>query len=116
MDLKSVSRPHLKALDRQIKAERKLVSYVIYTVGVLLTVFLLVKLFFGGMGLFRYLELKDRRDALAAEVEEINRLNAVLDASLREFKGNDFYLEKYAREDYGLKKPDEFVFIYEKAK
>jgi cell division protein FtsB len=39
--------------------------------------------------------------------------NAQLKNVIESFQKNDFLMERHAREDFGLAKPDEYIFIYD---
>lgn len=101
-------------LRRQVSTEIKRRRYVVYTLLLLSILYLGATLLFNESGAFRYYELR-QKEALAehnlnAIIENNNKLKTQIDS----FEGNDFYLEKYAREEYGLAGPREYIFIYKK--
>ena len=61
-------------------------------------------------------ELKELRKVEKAKEEEVARLtvqNEELRRELHLLKSDKFYLEKFARENYGLSKTNEFIFKFE---
>ena len=101
-------------LRRQVKSEVRKKQYVFYTLALLSLLYICVGLIFGDSGYIRYRELKARQAALQSEVKETGRQNEMLNRYLNTLKKNDFYGEKNARENFGLAKPDEYIFLYEK--
>ncbi len=75
--------------------------------------YLMITFTFGNSGFIRYLELKDKKSRLVGEVKEIESRNNRLRSDAKLLKENPFYVEKHAREDLGMAKPDEYVFKYE---
>lgn len=71
-------------------------------------------LFLGETGYLRLKELNARKSALSNEVESLKLEKERMTASLKTYRENDFYLEKRAREDFGLTKPDEYIFFYDR--
>lgn len=101
-------------LFEQIATERKRTRWIGYTVFVLVTGYLLMTFLFHDMGLLKYFELKGVECDLITEISSLETKNSALQSEVEEIKGNPFYLEKHARENLNMSKPDEFVFIYER--
>ena len=74
--------------------------------------YLLGTLCFGDMGLLRYLDLKDRRATIEKELNVIMEQNARAKERLNSASSDNYYLEKNARESFGMSSPDEYVFIF----
>ncbi|MDA8170554.1 MAG: septum formation initiator family protein [Nitrospiraceae bacterium] len=100
------------ALWRQIRAEKKKRDYVFWTFILLCIFYLAVSLVFGDMGYLRLRTLKARGRALKARVAEVRQENGRISASIKRFQGDEFYQEKRAREELGLAKKNEFIFIF----
>ncbi len=75
--------------------------------------YLAISFTFGRSGLVRYMELKDKKSHLVQEIKEIEARNNRLRSDAKLLKEDPFYIEKFAREDLGMTKPDEYVFKYE---
>lgn len=75
--------------------------------------YLMIAFVFGNSGFIRYLELKEKKGRLVQDIREIEARNSRLKSDAKLLKENPFYVEKYAREDLGMAKPDEYVFKYE---
>jgi cell division protein FtsB len=101
-------------LRKQVSAEVKRRRYIIYTLLLLSLLYIIINLVFSDMGLMRYMELRQKKIALEREISDIQRENERLKATIKAYKENDFYTEKHAREEFGLARPDEYIFLYEK--
>jgi cell division protein FtsB len=99
-------------LRNQVKAELKRRSYIFYTLVLLSLLYVGFNFVFGEMGYLRYRELKERRHALEQEIAGIRAENEKSKSNIDAYSGDDFYVEKHAREDFGLSGKDEYVFIY----
>jgi cell division protein FtsB len=103
-------------LKKQVLSELRKRRYVTYTLLFLSLLYVLVNILFGDTGFMRYRELGRTRDSLAQEIVAIGQENRKLRETVRAYKEDDFYLEKHAREDFGLAEPEEYIFLYEKEK
>lgn len=101
-------------LRKQVVNEVKKKRLIFLTFVVLSFIYLSVSLVFGDMGLLRYLELNRTKKNLEGQLSEINRQNEQLRTQLKLLKEDSFYREKLAREEYGLSKPNEYIFQYDK--
>jgi cell division protein FtsB len=101
-------------LRKQVFSEVKKKRLIFLTFVVLSFIYLSISLVFGDMGLFRYLELNRTKMNLESQLSEINRQNEQLRTQLKLLKEDPFYREKLAREEYGLSKPNEYIFKYDK--
>ena len=101
-------------LRKQVLSEVRKKRLIFLTVVSLSFLYLSISLVFGDMGLFRYLELNRTKMNLERQVTEINRQNEQLRTQLKLLKEDPFYREKLAREEYGLSKPNEYIFQYDK--
>ena len=101
-------------LRRQVVSEVKKKKLIFLTFVSLSFLYLSISLLFGDMGLFRYLELHRTKISLETQITEINRQNEQLRTQLKLLKEDPFYREKLAREEYGLAKPNEYIFHYDK--
>jgi cell division protein FtsB len=101
-------------LGNQVRAEMKKRRLVFFTFFVLCFIYLLVSLVFGDTGLLKYMELNRTKKNLEKQVVEINSQNEEIKTQIRLLKDDPFYKEKLAREEFGLAKPDEYVFQYDR--
>ncbi len=101
---------------RQVRAEKKRRNYIFWTVMSLSFFYLAVVFLFGDMGFIAHQRLGARRDALRAELAQVKNENASLSALLQDFKSDEFVREKYAREDFGLSKKGEYIFLFQNGK
>ena len=101
-------------LRKQVMSEVKKKRLIFLTFVVLSFIYLSISLVFGDMGLLRYLELNRTKMNISRQISEINRQNEQLRTQLKLLKEDPFYREKLAREEYGLSKPNEYIFQYDK--
>ena len=101
-------------LRKQVVSEVKKKRLIFLTIAVLSFIYLSISLVFGDMGLLRYLELNRTKMNLERQLSEIDRQNAQLRTQLKLLKEDSFAREKLAREEYGLSKPNEYIFKYDK--
>ncbi len=101
-------------LRKQVVSEVRKRRLVFFTIVLLSFIYLFINFTFGNMGLLRYIELNKTKTRLETEIKEISEENKQLGLQLDLLKKDPFYLEKYAREDFGLAKPDEYIFQYDR--
>ena len=101
-------------LRKQVQSEVKKKKLIFLTFVSLSFLYLSISLLFGDMGLLRYLELHRTKINLENQITEINRQNEQLRTQLKLLREDPFYREKLAREEYGLAKPNEYIFQYDK--
>jgi len=101
-------------LRKQVASERKKRKLILLTVVFLSFLYLLITLIFGDMGLLQYRDLFAKKMHLEAQVKEIEQDNARIRSEITSIREDPFYKEKHAREDFGLAKPDEYIFQYDR--
>jgi cell division protein FtsB len=101
-------------LRKQVVSERRKRRLIFLTVILLSFLYLFISLIFGDMGLLRYRELRKTKVQLEARINNIEAENAQIKTYIKSLKEDPFYLEKHAREDFGLSKPDEYIFQYDR--
>jgi cell division protein FtsB len=102
-----------KLLRKQVESELKRRRYIVYTILLLSILYVTATLLFGERGLMRYFEVGGKEAALRSEVVEIKHGNKELHKVIESSGENKFYLEKHARENFGLAESDEFIYLYE---
>lgn len=100
-------------LRKQVASEIKKRRLIFFTIICLSLFYFVISFTFGDSGLLKYRELRKKKSELAAEIQAIETRNNALKSELKLLKENPFYLEKYAREDFGMAKPDEYIFKYD---
>jgi cell division protein FtsB len=101
-------------LRKQVSAELRKRRLIFITLSILTILYILFHIIFGEMGLIRYVELRKTKARLEAQVREIEQDNERLRTQLKSIKEDPYIREKHAREDYGLAKPDELIFQYDR--
>ncbi len=101
-------------LRKQVASEMKRRRLIFYTVITLSFIYLLISLLFGDMGFLKYRELLTKKTCLEAQVRDMERDNLQIRSQLKLLKEDPYFKEKYAREEFGLAKPDEYIFQYDR--
>jgi cell division protein FtsB len=101
-------------LRKQVVSEIRKRRLIYFTIILLSFFYLIINLIFGDMGLLKYRELNKKKIRLETQVKEIKRENEQLASEVKLLKEDPFYTEKHAREDFGLAKPDEYIFQYDR--
>jgi len=79
--------------------------------SIIVVVGLVVGSLFGDRGLLQLVSQRERRDALAREIEQLKTDNSRLAADIRALRQDPAAIERIAREELGLARPGEAVFI-----
>jgi cell division protein FtsB len=81
----------------------------------LLTVFSILSSFyvilFGKTNIFKYIEKEEIKKSLLSEIKQIEKENTLLRKEISFLKRDRFYIEKKAREDLGLVKEGDEIYI-----
>lgn len=101
-------------LKRQVVAEKKKQSFVFITVVFLLTLYLLGLILIDEDSIARYMGLKEKRAEINAEISTLRKENMALAKNIEELKEESFFIEKLAREELNLSRPDEYIFIFDR--
>jgi len=101
-----------KALRHQVVTEVRLRRYFWNTVLTLGLVYMAGSMLFGEMGLMRYIQLNEREAAIERELDAVLAENQRVARRLSSLDTDNFYVEKNARESFGMANHDEYVFIY----
>ncbi|MDM7273316.1 FtsB family cell division protein [Sulfurihydrogenibium azorense] len=89
-----------KLIDRSLKAAAFiLLITAIYTIG------------FGDNNIFEYFKKVETRNNLQAQIDTIKRENQDLEKKIYYLQNDPFYVEKMARENLGLMKDNEEVYV-----
>jgi len=101
-------------LRKQVLSEIRKRRLIFFTIILLSLMYLATSFLFGNMGLFRYEELTQKKEHLENEIHALSKENEQLKSQITLLKEVPFYTEKHAREDFGLAKPDEYIFLYDR--
>lgn len=104
----------MSELRRQVLSEIKRRRLIFITIAILTLSYISIIFVFGDSGLIKYIEMKEKKAKLEKEIKEIELMNVRLKKELQLLKENPFYIEKYAREEYHMARPDEYIFMYER--
>lgn len=100
-------------LKQQVYIEKKRRSRVLLVIVSAVFLYLSVSLIFGEMGLIKYMELRKTEKRLRAELIAMEKEKKTIRSQIDSLKKDPFYIEKHAREDFGLAKPNEYIFQFQ---
>jgi cell division protein FtsB len=100
-------------LRKQVMMENRRRRIMFLTFFFLGFLYLAVSFIFGDMGLRKYSELNKRKVLLEKQIKEIEKENSALRSDVKLLKEDPYYREKYAREEFELARPDEYIFRYD---
>ncbi len=103
-------------LRQQIDSERKKKDFFFFLLVGIAFVYVIITAVFGNRGLIKYYELKDTENKLKAEIEYLQKDNSLLKQQAESLKQDSFLKEKYAREKFGLAKPEEYIYQFKEDK
>ena len=101
-------------LRKQVLSELRKRRLIFFTVILLSFLYLATSFLFGDMGFLRYKELAQKKVRLENQIHALSDNNEQLKSQIKSLKEDPFYTEKHAREDFGLAKPDEYIFLYDR--
>ena len=104
----------INLLRKQVISEIKKRRLIFFTIVLLSFLYLAISLVFGDMGFLRYKELHNKKTHLQTQIHELSAENEQLKSQIKLIKEEPFYTEKHGREDLGLAKPDEYIFLYDR--
>lgn len=99
-------------LRQQVRLESKKNNIIFYSFIIIAFGFVVAALLFSDTGISKYLRLKEAKKNLELEIAEITQKNKTLQSHVSALKTDPFYIEKHAREEYGLAKKDEYIFKF----
>ena len=98
----------------QVEQERKRRDLIFFLLTLSFLIYLGWVFFFDESGYLRYRQLLERRIELAAEIASLQEENKALRDEIELLENDPFYIEKHAREDLNLSRPDEYIFVFER--
>jgi len=101
-------------LRKQVVSEVKKRRLIFLTIILLSFLYLAISFIFGDMGFLRYKALTKKKVHLENQIHAISKENKQLKSQIKLLKEDPFYTEKHGREDFGLAKPDEYIFLYDR--
>jgi cell division protein FtsB len=96
---------------KKVEDNRKRRRLVFLTVGILLFIYCSFTIVIGESGLFKYFELRTKRDKFFAETRAIKKQNEEIYGELKKLDKQPELMEEFARE-YGLTKDGELIFKF----
>lgn len=100
-------------LRQQVDAERRRRNIVFFACAGILLIYLGITLLASDNGIFKYMALQKNKEKLDAEIVALEKQNGELKKQVHSLKNDPFYIEKSAREEFGLAKKNELIFQFE---
>ncbi|MFA5353962.1 MAG: septum formation initiator family protein [Thermodesulfovibrionales bacterium] len=100
-------------LRHQVARERRIRNLIFFVIMAGAFLYMGINLFLGDMGLIKYYSLKRTQRSLEAEIRGMEKENSLVGSQIHALKNDPYYIEKQAREEYGLARPDEFIFQFQ---
>jgi cell division protein FtsB len=105
--------PKEKDFLTRIKKDPLLRRKILRRILILLVLVSVFYLYFGGdYGFFRLLSLKKEKGSIILETKKLQAQNMDLEIEKEKLKNDPFYIEKVARERYGMAKEDEIIYKF----
>ena len=101
-------------LRKQVVSEARKRRLITSIVLILSIIYLAHSLLLGDSGILKYRELGRKKAGLEKEINDLRAENTQIKSEIKSLNENPFYMEKYAREEFGLARPDEYIFQYDK--
>lgn len=108
--------PKNRSLRQQIDSERKKKDFFFFFLVGIAFLYVIISAVFGNRGLIKYYELKDTENRLKTEIQQLHKDNSLLKSQIESLKQESFLREKYAREKFGLAKPEEYIYQFKEDK
>ena len=97
---------------KQVENQKRIRRNILFTVGILIVIYLSFTLIFGENGYLRYLKLKSNKAELQAKIKNIEKQNEEIKEHIRKLEKDPNTIEELAR-DQGLGKgEDEIIFNF----
>ncbi len=109
--MKSKIQPRNMRQQVNLIRKKRDIIFLIVCISAFLIIF--TNLIFGEMGLIKYIELTKTEKRLKAEIVSIEKEKRLLESQVDALRKDPFYIEKHAREEFGLAKPDEYIFQFQ---
>lgn len=107
--------PQFVSARNQTQTTRVTIRAVVLLSGVLTIVFL-ISFIFSEEGIAELRDARQRVDSLKAEVARLEQENAKLQQEIDSLRASNFAVEKIAREDLGMSRPGEVIYMLPKEK
>jgi len=101
-----------QTLRQQIDSEIKKRDFFFFLIIGIAFLYVIISAVFSNRGLIKYYELKNTENKLKAEIEFLQKDNSLLKYQIESLKQDSFLREKYAREKFGLAKPEEYIYQF----
>jgi cell division protein FtsB len=102
---------HLNNREERRRSEASLRKKAVTLFAVILLIALVVGSLFGDRGILQLVSQRERTQAMAREIDELREENRRLAQEIQELQKDPRAIERLAREELGLARPGERVFV-----
>lgn len=104
------------SLKREVERIKRRNTIAFFVISTAIFVYLIGAIIFGEMGLLKYKKLYDVKTGLENEIKAYDNENKRLKMEVKALKEDPYYIEKHAREEFGLAKEGEYIFQFQQSK
>ncbi len=97
---------------KEVETKKRRKRTVLFTLGILIVIYLSLTLIFGENGLLRYIKLESIRADLQAEIRSLKKQNEEMKRQIEALKKDPNLIEELARKR-GLTREEELIFKFE---
>lgn len=105
-------RTQSRNLRHQVVTEKRRWNLLFYSMIALIMACIALTMVFGDMGLFKYFQLKKAKGMLELEIANMDKENKAMKTQVDALKSDPYYIEKKAREEFGMAKKGEYIFQF----
>lgn len=118
--LESKDRQSVKRKPRNLKEQVVMIkrrnNIIFYSIVSIVILYLISAVLLGDMGLIKYTKLTKTSQKLESEIKALEHENSKIHKEVKALKEDPYFIEKHAREEFGLARKDEYIFLFQNSK
>ncbi|MFQ3573424.1 MAG: septum formation initiator family protein [Thermodesulfovibrionales bacterium] len=103
-------------LREQVALIKKRNNIIFYSTVSIVIIYLICVVLLGDMGLIKYTRLTKTALQLESEIRSLEDDNRRIRSEVKALKEDPYFIEKHAREEFGLARKDEYIFLFQPSK
>ncbi|MCX8069412.1 MAG: septum formation initiator family protein [Thermodesulfovibrionales bacterium] len=104
------------SLKREVERIKRRNTIIFFAISSVIFIYLIGAILFGEMGLLKYKKLNEVKVTLETEIKNYQSENNKLKTEVKALKEDPYYIEKHAREEFGLAREGEYIFQFQQSK